>query len=884
MPRKIAPKPSPQKISSVPKKIKKRDGRIVDFQWTRIADAVFKAFEAKGEPNRQNADETARKVAEKLAKKYKNKPKAAPDIEEVQDLVEETLIEKGFAKIAKAYILYREKRAEIRREKQMILNKEEIDEVDKRFDLNALRVLKSRYLRKDPTGRVIESPKQLFQRVAIHTALPELIYDPKVSQPAGLKKKKSNALEPLSRDGALALGRGYKIGQYELNPFHLQGLSRLFSRFDKEGRTKISWKELLKKLRNNEFKNHAKTIDEFYELMISRRFMPNTPAIANFGNYLGMGSACFALDIDDSIESIMGALTEAAIVFKSGGGLGYNFSKLRPEGDFIKTTGGTSSGPLSFMRLFDTMTEVVKQGGIRRGANMGIMNSNHPDIEKFVSSKEQNKALKNFNISVMLMPDFWEHLKKDKPYALINPRTGETVREISPKLLFDSVAYHAWESGEPGVVFHDTINKYNPFLEHLGPIQTTNPCGEVILYPNESCNLGSINIWAFLKENGREKKFIDWKALEQAVYIATKFLDNVIDINIFPLPKIEEMSLKTRKIGLGVMGIGDAFFSLQIPFNSPKSRDLMEKIMEFVNYHSKVKSMEIAQERGSFPYFGKSFFKDGQMPFSGFYEKKSWSLDWGKLSSDIKKHGLRNGYTTVIAPTGSISMIAGCSSGIEPVYALVFKKNVAVGSFYYIDPVFEKAMLREGLFDEVLIEHIADHNGSLQKISYIPPAFKKIFVAAHDISPDDHIRTLAAFQKWTDSSISKTNNFPAGASVEDVKKSYILAHDLGCKAVTVFRDKSIKNQVLVSDEKEEKVAKSGEQRELVRVKDEKAEGLSVYHNPAAGNPFIGNGNGNGNSGLNGVGKSATKCPSCSADLSHQEGCVSCPICGWGLCV
>ncbi|MEK9209343.1 MAG: ATP cone domain-containing protein, partial [Patescibacteria group bacterium] len=276
MPRKIISKLSPKKISFTPKKIKKRDGRIVDFQWTRIADAVFKAFEAKGEPNHSAADEVARKVAEKLAKKYKNKSKAVPGIEEVQDLVEETLIEKGFAKIAKAYILYREKRAELRREKQLILDKTEIDEVDKCFDLNALRVLKSRYLRKDPTGRVIESPKQLFQRVAIHAALPELIYDPKVSQKAGFKKKKSNVMEPLSRDGALALGRGYKIGQYELNPFHLQGLSRLFFRFDKENKTKITWKEFLKKLKADEFKNHAKTIDEFYELMISRRFMPNT--------------------------------------------------------------------------------------------------------------------------------------------------------------------------------------------------------------------------------------------------------------------------------------------------------------------------------------------------------------------------------------------------------------------------------------------------------------------------------------------------------------------------------------------------------------------------------------------------------------------------------
>src|SRR3989338_5246687 len=513
-------------------KIKKRDGRIVSFDKERIINALFKAFEASAE----KCEELADIVVQKLTEKYKGKRGEMPSIEEVQDIVEETLIENGYAKVAKAYILYRQKRAEIRKEKQIILEKEEINEIDKCFDVNALMVLKSRYLKKNAEGKLMESPKQLFERVAIHAALPELLYDVRVlNKKSGIPRSKTKVLgghkeEDSSADKFLNLEGKLKIGKYNLNRFHIKFLERAFSRFESQGLVKISFKDLAKKLQNDEFKNLERVIDDFYEIMVSRKFMPNTPTVANFGNFLGMGSACFALDIDDSIESIMETLKNAAIIFKSGGGLGYNFSKLRPRGDFIHKTGGVSSGPLTFMRLFDTMTEVVKQGGIRRGANMGIMNSNHPDAEEFITAKEGNKALKNFNISVLMMPDFWDFYKKDQPYPLINPRTGQTAKYVSPKLLFDKIVYQAWESGEPGVIFHDHLNKYNPFLKHLGPIVSTNPCGELPLYPNESCNLASINLWAFVqRENKTSKKnFFDWQDFERTIKTATRFLDNVI--------------------------------------------------------------------------------------------------------------------------------------------------------------------------------------------------------------------------------------------------------------------------------------------------------------------------------------------------------------------
>lgn len=868
-------------------KIKKRDGRIAPFDKERIINALFKAFEAAAEKDGEKCEELANIVVDKLNQKYKEKKGEIPAIEEVQNLVEESLIENGYAKVAKAYILYRQKRAEIRKEKQIILDKIEIDEIDKLFDINALRVLKSRYLRKDSGGRVIESPRQLFERVAIHTVLPDILYDERIfdkkkARGNGYREENPEAEKFFNLEGKL------KIGKYFLNRFHIKFLYHAFSRFQSQGLTKIDFKELLKKLKNNEFQNYEKTVDVFYEIMVSRKFMPNTPTLANFGSFLGMGSACFALDIDDSIESIMETLKNAAVIFKSGGGLGYNFSKLRPRGDFIQKTGGASSGPLSFMSLFDTMTDVVRQGGIRRGANMGILNSFHPDVEEFITAKEGNKALKNFNISVLIRPDFWDYYKKDKPYPLLNPRTGETAKYVSPKILFDKIVYQAWESGEPGVIFEDHINKYNPFLKHLGPIVTTNPCGELPLYPSESCNLGSINLWAFVRQESRtsRKKFFDWQDFEKTIKIAAHFLDNVIDINFFPLPSIEEMSLNTRKIGLGVMGLGDLLYDLEIPYNSQAGLNFMEKIAEFLNYHSKVESIELTKTRGIFPYFDKSFYGEGKLPFWGSEDKSSWNFDWQKITEDIKKYGIRNSVTTVIAPTGSISMIAGCSSGIEPVYSLIFQKNVTVGSFYYIDPVFERAMLREGLFDEIFIKQVLDNNGSLQVIPYVPPKLKKVFAVAHDISPEDHIRALAAFQKWIDSSISKTINFPNSAAVEQMKKAYLLAYELNCKDVTVFRDQSIKNQVLTT--KEVGVDKQQEKNQdisvretagLIRLKDEKAKGMVVYHDPAA---VARNEDENNNRGTESA--KHTICPKCNSKLAYKEGCISCPVCGWGLCV
>jgi ribonucleoside-diphosphate reductase alpha chain len=838
--------------------IRKREGHIGQFDKEKITNAIYRAITATGGRDHALAESLSNRVVEILNEKCGSD--VIPAVEDVQDVVERVLVENGQAKVAKNYIIYRQKRSELRREKQRVLEKEAIDEVDKLFDLNALKVLKARYLKKDETGKLIETPKQLFTRIAIHSSLPDLFYDPEVYD---LTKKQN--IHDLESFDPLQHHEQVSIGKYRLNCYHLEAMKRMYDRFNREGAMRITWSTFFERLRTGGFNDFQKSIDTFYALMVTRKFMPNTPAIANFGNVLGMGSACFVLDIDDSIESIMETLKQTAVVFKAGGGMGYNFSKLRPDGDYVSSTSGIASGPISFMMLFDTMTDVIKQGGIRRGANMGILNSNHPDVEKFITAKKGNKALRNFNISVLLMPDFWECYNKNKPYPLVNPRTKQIVREVNPRILFDMIVYQAWESAEPGVIFFDHVNEHNPFNKHLGPIVTTNPCGEVLLYPNESCNLGSLNVWVFVKRDENGKVTYDWERLKDAVIAATRFLDNVIDVNNFPLKSIEDMTLATRKIGLGVMGLADLLFELRMGFNSDEGRKFMEELMEFINYHSKITSIELAKERGPLPFYNKSFYPEGRLPFAGIKDRKSWHFEWDKVSEMIKQHGVRNGYTTVIAPTGSISMIAGCSSGMEPVYSLVFEKHVKVGSFYYIDPVFERVMTEEGLFGEDLLRDVNEHGGSIQKISYIPNDLKRVYITAMDIRPEDHIRALAAFQKWTDSSISKTNNFPANATVDDMRESYLLAYKLGCKDVTVFRDTSIQDQVLVAPKKKENSYET----------EKKTASPATKSPQILAMPIVG--------ASQRVTEEIKLCPQCQTQVVYQEGCYICPECAWGAC-
>jgi len=564
------------------------------------------------------------------------------------------------------------------------------------FSKTAISVLERRYLKKNEHGECIETPEQMFERVAENIALAEKKFNPNIS---------------------------------------------------------------IKELR--------KIAREFYDLMNNLEFLPNSPTLMNAGRELQQLSACFVLPVEDSIEGIFDAVKYSAIIHKTGGGTGFSFSKIRPKDDNVSTTHGVASGPVSFMSIFNTATETIKQGGTRRGANMGILRIDHPDIIDFIKCKDDMVSFTNFNISVAITDEFMQALENNREYALIHPRTNAVVKKINAQEVFDLICKMSWKNGDPGVIFIDTINKFNP-LKKIGLIESTNPCGEQPLLPFESCNLGSLNLSTIV-----EKKKINFEKLERITRSAVRFLDNVIEMNNYPLKQIADMTLANRKIGLGVMGFADMLIKLEIPYASEQAITKGEEVMAFIKKIATDQSSELAKERGNFPNYSKSIFAETKQP-------------------------MRNATVTTIAPTGTISLIAGVSSGIEPVYALSYTRTIMDNTkFTEIHPLLLDYSKKRALLEPKVLD-ILTKSGSIANIPNISDDKKKIFATALEIPFEWHIKIQAAFQKYTDNAVSKTINFVSSATEDDIKQAYLLAYKLGCKGLTIYRDGSRAGQVLTA--------------------------------------------------------------------------------------
>jgi ribonucleoside-diphosphate reductase alpha chain len=669
--------------------VRKRDGKIVDFLQSKVTTAISKAFASIGKEEGQICQLLSDMVVDYVELAGED----PTDIEDIQDLIEKTLMEEGHTDVARNFILYRYKRKQFREAKAHAGVTD-----DCKLSLNAIRILESRYLHRNEKGEIEETPRQLFERVAKHVALAERRLD-------GDEEK---------------------------------------------------FREL------------------FLQMMLNLEFLPNSPMFMNAGKRGGLLSSCYVLPIEDSTEGIFTTLKDAVIIHKRGAGTGFSFSSIRPRRDSVRGMPGLASGPLSFLKIFDRATSEIKQGGRRSGGNMAILRVDHPDIIDFITIKDERDTISNYNLSVGITEEFMQALKRRSDYNLYDPRTGEVCGTLNSKRIFDLIGLMAWKNGDPGIVFLDRMNneKSNP-TPSLGLCETTSPCGEYPLLAYESVILGSINLSKHVIGEGSVRE-IDFDKLRTTVRLAVRFLDDATEVNGFPLRQTREIVSGNRKIGLSIMGFADVLFMLRIAYNSRKALNLAEKIMEYVQVQARLASKELAKKRGVFLNFDDSLLKEKGVDFKQ-----------------------RNATLTAISPTGTISLIAACSASIEPIYGISFLRKTARFEFLEVNPYFEEVAREQGFYSEEMFRRIAGRS-SIQDIEGIPDEVKKVFVTAMDLSPDDHVKMQAAFQKYLDCAVSKTVNFPNSASVDDIQRVFMLAYELGCKGITVYRDGSRDVQVLNS--------------------------------------------------------------------------------------
>lgn len=731
------------------KKIIKRDGREVEFELGKLVGAIGKAGNETGEYSEEEAKRLAEITVALVEKSLKEKE--AAQVEKVQDFVEQVLMAAGHYKTAKAYILYRAARSDERRVERIIGVKDDLD-----LSPNQLKVMRNRYLLKDQDGNVIETPSELFHRVAKNLAIVE-------------KADKRKQIEA-----------------------------------------------------------------EFYEVMSRLEFLPAGRTLNNAGTPQSQLANCFVLPVEDSMEGIFDSVKWMAMVHQRGGGTGFNFSKLRPRGDIVtKSSGGFATGPVSFMKVFDIATRQVMQGGKKRGANMGILNVDHPDILDFISAKSERGEIENFNISVGVTDAFMKAVDTDKEWHLRNQRTGEIVQTMQARTLMSQLVSLAWRTGDPGLIFLDPINRNNPLLEKYGRIDATNPCGEQPLHPFDACNLGSINLAKFVKDGK-----VDYERLKFVVHTGVRMLDDVIDACKYPLPQITETVRANRRIGLGVMGWADMLYQLRVAYDSEKGVNLAKKIAKFIQDESWEMSRSLATEKGAFPR-------------------------WKDSSHKVK---VRNVAITTIAPTGSISMLSDASSGIEPVFALAYTKNVVEDNgLSYINKYFEDELATSLWADgdaehkvrDRIVREVASA-GSVTHVSGVPEEVKSVYRTAHDISPEWHIKMQAAWQKYTDNAVSKTINFPHSATIDEVANAYMMSWKMGCKGITIYRDGSKDIQILsVGSEKKSEI--QGSQIIQSKIKTETLKERTAKS------------------------KHMSVCPECGGKLAIEEGCAKCYGCGFSVC-